>query len=154
MALKIELFDKTHQLPRGVKTRWLKLGQAVLTHHHLSGSFVVAVEVISNSAIRRLNNDFRSIDKATDVLSFPNYNSLAELKASSEKSRFVGDLAISLEKTKRQALEYGHSFEREISFLFVHGLLHLLGYDHQDEVSETRMFALQEQILQEAGIRR
>ena len=68
--------------------------------------------------------------------------------------RILGDIYISIDKTKEQAQEYGHSFFRELSFLTVHGMLHLLGYDHQNEQAEKIMFSLQDEILNEAGIKR
>lgn len=154
MALRIEVIDTTKSLPRGVKKLWVSLGNQVISHHQLTGSYTVGIRIVGNTAIRRLNNEFRGIDKATDVLSFPNYDSLVDMKQSQEKNKYVGDLAISLDKVHLQALEYGHSFKREICFLFVHGLLHLIGYDHKDSESEKMMFSLQELILHEAGIER
>ncbi len=101
----------------------------------------VAITFVDNERIRELNQQFRNKDKTTDVLSFP----LDEEDA-------LGDIIISIPKVREQAEEYGHSFERELGFLTVHGFLHLLGYDHETEAQEREMFARQEQILQVFGL--
>ena len=86
---------------------------------------------------------YRDIDKETDVLSFPDSD-----------DNYIGDIFISLDKAKEQAKDYNHSLSREISFLTVHGYLHLLGYDHKDELEERKMHALTESILAKAGLER
>lgn len=96
------------------------------------------VILTDDDTIRSYNRKFRNKDVPTDVLSFP-----------SGLDEELGDVFISLERVKSQADEYGHSFQRELAFLAVHGLLHCLGYDHQDEEGEQEMIALQKKILQE-----
>lgn len=103
----------------------------------------VAVTFVDNNQIQQLNRQFRDKDKATDVLSFP-----------LEEEDALGDIIISIPKAKEQAEQYGHSFEREMGFLAVHGFLHLLGYDHETEEEEKAMFGRQERILQEYGLTR
>lgn len=98
---------------------------------------------VSNERIKELNKMYRNIDKETDVLSFPD-----------EDENYIGDIFISLEKAKEQAKEYNHSLDREVGFLTVHGYLHLLGYDHQNEDEEKEMSALTENILAKAGLER
>ena len=97
----------------------------------------ISLLMTDDKSIRELNKDFRNIDKSTDVLSFP-----------MEEETMLGDIAISLETAKRQSESADIHIEREVAFLFIHGVLHLLGYDHEtDPESEKEMFDLQEEIL-------
>ena len=105
---------------------------------------------VDNDYIHKLNKEYRNIDRATDVITFALEDNM-DIKLD---IRILGDIYISIDKTKEQAQEYGHSFFRELSFLTVHGMLHLLGYDHQNEQAEKIMFSLQDEILNEAGIKR
>lgn len=106
---------------------------------------------IDNNRIKEINKEYRNIDKETDVISF----ALEDIdKSMFEGKRLLGDIYISYEKSKEQAIEYNHSLKREISFLSIHGLLHLLGYDHMIKEEEIVMFKLQEDILNEYGIKR
>ncbi|MDD2625731.1 MAG: rRNA maturation RNase YbeY [Tenericutes bacterium] len=106
---------------------------------------------IDNNKIKEINKEYRNIDKETDVISF----ALEDIdKSMFEGKRLLGDIYISYEKSKEQAIEYNHSLKREISFLSIHGLLHLLGYDHMIKEEEIVMFKLQEDILNEYGIKR
>ena len=111
-----------------------------------------------NVGIHELNRDFRGIDRPTDVLSFPLFE--GEMPSSEtedgEKHKLpLGDIVISTEKAMEQAEEYGHSIEREIAFLCVHSVLHLLGYDHErSEDEEKDMFRRQEEILDACGFKR
>lgn len=104
---------------------------------------------VDEAEIRRINNEFRKIDKVTDVISF----ALIDDKYIVQTNE-LGDIFICVEKAKAQALEYGHSTDREFAFLAVHGYLHLCGYDHQTEAEEKEMFSLQEEILTKAGLTR
>lgn len=106
---------------------------------------------IDNEKIRQINKEYRNIDKETDVISF----ALEDDKTfNTDKFRFLGDIYISIDKAKSQAKNYGHSLKREICFLSIHGILHLLGYDHMNEEDEKIMFNLQEEILSSYGIKR
>ncbi len=115
---------------------------------------IVSVSIVDNRYIHKINKKYRHIDRPTDVISF----AFLDSENNYDKVLFspgpvvLGDIYISLEKTKEQAEEYGHSLHRELSFLFVHGLLHLLGYDHMNEEDEKEMFQLQEEILSEKGV--
>lgn len=113
-------------------------------HLKLKGSFVINVILINNEEIQGLNRTYRDIDRPTDVLSFENDSYGLEL----------GDIFISIDKTIEQAVEYDHSFERELAFLTVHGFLHCLGYDHLTEEDEKEMIEIQKEILEIARIRR
>ncbi len=107
------------------------------------------VIIVDNDYIHKLNREYRHIDRETDVITF----ALEDYKdIGYEDYRLLGDIYISLDKARSQALEYNHSFKREICFLAVHGFLHLLGYDHMNKDDETKMFSKQELILNEAGI--
>ncbi len=101
------------------------------------------VVICDNDMIKTYNKTYRNIDKETDVLSFP-----------SDEEGELGDILISIDKAKSQAVEYGHTLKRELSFLLCHGILHCLGYDHMTKEEEEIMFNLQEKILDACGIRR
>jgi len=108
--------------------------------------------VVDNKEIHRINKEYRHIDRPTDVISFAyEDDECFELEGA---PRELGDIFISVEKAKEQAESYGHSFEREFCFLFTHGLLHLLGYDHMEEEESKIMFGLQEEILNAQKITR
>ena len=114
----------------------------------------VGVTVVTNKRIKELNKEFRNKDCVTDVLSFPLIDfELGELPPKSGKY-LLGDIAFSFDKAVEQAKEYGHSIDREIGFFIAHSMLHLMGYDHQDESSERVMFKKQEQILDAVGLTR
>ena len=98
-------------------------------------------------AIQEINRDYRSIDKPTDVISFALKDSEEDYMISEEIDEELGDIFINVEAVRNQAQEYGHSIRREVCFLFTHGLLHLLGYDHMQSEDEKIMFALQDVIL-------
>ncbi|MNM10101.1 Endoribonuclease YbeY [compost metagenome] len=122
----------------------------------------VDLTFVDNERIHELNREYRGIDRPTDVLSFALNESgedepeiVYEVEDSSEDiPDMLGDIIISVTRAKEQAEEYGHSLERELGFLFVHGFLHLLGYDHQDEASEAEMMGKQEQVLSQVGLTR
>ena len=103
---------------------------------------------IDDDEMRDMNNKYRGIDNTTDVLSF----ALNDNKRINSPINTLGDIFISIPKMISQALEYGHSEKRELSFLTVHGLLHLLGYDHMNKDDEKIMFGLQNEILNELNI--
>ena len=115
----------------------------------------VNITVVSQNEIRRLNNEFRNVDKVTDVLSFPLFEKdeiKGEEMLDNSITSDIGDIVICKVRAKQQAQEYGHSILREFCFLALHGLLHLLGYDHIEKQDEEVMFPLQKQILQKAGL--
>ena len=124
--------------------------------------FTVNVLFTDDERIRILNRDFRRRDKSTDVLSFPAYElkgllteCVDEIDAEMDDDlMFIGDVAISLERAEEQAKEYGHTLVREAAFLALHGALHLFGYDHLDDQSETVMTKIQKKMLKAAKIGR
>ena len=105
---------------------------------------------VDSNKIHEINKEYRGIDRVTDVISFALEDNI-DIKLD---HRLLGDIYICVERAEEQAKEYEHSFLREISFLMIHGLLHLLGYDHMEEEDEKVMFGKQEEILDEYGIRR
>ena len=120
------------------------------------GDFEVSVTFTDNEGIRAINKEYRDIDKETDVLSFPMTNEGEEFTVNPETGcKMLGDIVISVEKALAQSDEYGHSFKRELAFLTVHSMLHLLGYDHEkSEEEEKEMFGKQEIVLEALGLGR
>lgn len=114
----------------------------------------VDLTLTDNDGIQVLNKEHRNKDQETDVLSFPQYENLKDLEELEEDYLYLGDIVISVEKAVEQATLYAHSFEREMCFLVVHSMLHLLGYDHMTPEEELEMKSLQEAILNNLGITR
>lgn len=124
----------------------------------------IALTFVTDEEIHALNREYRGIDRPTDVLSFAMNESvdeeqeivyeLEEGEELDDLGDMLGDIIISVETAQAQSEEYGHSLHREIGFLFVHGFLHLLGYDHQDETSEAEMMSKQEAVLAQVGLTR
>ena len=117
---------------------------------NINNSFV-SIVLTDNNHIHEINKTYRNIDRETDVISFAFMDNDENIKSDITD---LGEIYISLEKAHSQAEDYNHSFEREICFLLVHGLLHLLGYDHMNEKDEKEMFGLQDEILSSLGVER
>ena len=135
----------------------------VLAYEECEEEYEVSISFVENEEMRSLNNEYRSIDKETDVLSFPMVEFADDELEEEHEDEYededyideeiaLGDIVISMEKVLEQSEEYGHSFNRELAFLLVHGMLHLLGYDHEDEITEKEMFDKQETILREMNL--
>ncbi|MEX2414702.1 MAG: rRNA maturation RNase YbeY [Paenibacillaceae bacterium] len=154
------------ELKEEIPGNWIDKLKMIL---HLAGEMEgikdgeVALSFVDDEAIRELNKNYRGLDKVTDVLSFAlteNETDEPIIMFNNEDweeapdAELLGDIVISIPRALEQSKEYGHSLEREISFLFVHGFLHLIGYDHQDEAAEQIMIAKQEQILTQIGLTR
>lgn len=107
--------------------------------------------IVDEEKIQEINREYRNKDSVTDVISFALEDDETFIETD---MRILGDIYICLKRCKDQSIEYGHSFLRELSFLTIHGLLHLLGYDHMNEDDEKVMFKLQEMILSEYGIKK
>lgn len=121
-----------------------------LKHENL-GNVIFNIIFVDNQKIKEINKEYRNIDRETDVISF----ALEDNKdIEFNFGRLLGDIYISIDKVKSQAKEYGHSEKREMLFLTIHGLLHLLGYDHMNKEEEKIMFEKQELILNEYGVTR
>ena len=121
-----------------------------------TGDFEVSLTFTDNEGIREINRKYREIDRETDVLSFPMTDEGEDFTVDPETGCFMlGDIVVSLEKALTQAEEYGHSFKREVAFLAVHSMLHLLGYDHErSEEEEREMFGKQDIVLEAMGLTR
>lgn len=135
--------------------------RAALEHLEFEDEAEVSVIFTDNEGIRALNLEHRNMNKPTDVLSFPLLDVEDNVLIIDEDTDVndcgevcLGDIVISLERACAQAEEYGHSLPREICFLTVHSMLHLLGYDHMTDEEEQEMFALQKEILNDMGIKR
>lgn len=107
--------------------------------------------IVDREKIQQINRDYRNKDAVTDVISFA-FEEVPDVKY--DNLRFLGEIYICYDRCKEQALEYGHSIERELCYLSIHGLLHLLGYDHIKEEDKVIMRALEEEILSEYDITR
>lgn len=114
----------------------------------------VAVSFVDEDEIQSINKAYRDKDSVTDVISFALEEGEDEDFEMPDAPRVLGDIIICVKRAKEQAEEYGHSFERELGFLSVHGLLHLLGYDHMNEEDEKKMFGRQDEILNAYGLTR
>jgi probable rRNA maturation factor len=112
----------------------------------------ISVTFVEAEEIRELNRDYRDNDKVTDVLSFPQFDDLNDIPDFGEIC--LGDVVICKDRAEEQAEEFGHSFEREIIYLFTHSILHLLGYDHMEEEEKKEMRAREEEVMTHLGIGR
>ena len=157
----IELIDETEI----VKEEYQKLVEDVVSfasdYLHYPENRECCISFVSSERIREINRDFRNIDKVTDVISFAlddedeDMDPIKNFMASDENFvTSIGDIIISVDRAKEQAEEYGHSLERELGFLALHGFLHLNGYDHQTEEEEKEMTGLQTEILTSYGLTR
>lgn len=156
---KVKVMVKNDQnevrVPVGIRLLIRRCCQAVLVSENFAQDAEVSVSFVSNAEIRRLNRIYRQKDAVTDVLSFPlgqdgHYDINKETGCA-----MLGDVVISLETAMKQARIYGHSLEREIGFLTVHSMLHLLGYDHETSpLEERKMREKEEEVLGELGISR
>lgn len=120
---------------------FIPLVEATLSEEGIEGPWEVSISLVDAETIHILNREYRGVDRVTDVLSFP----LEERDP--EGCLLLGDVVINLQKVKEQAEEYGHSEKRELSYLSVHSLLHLLGYDHEEEEEKRLMRQKEERIL-------
>jgi probable rRNA maturation factor len=181
MTLSLEWTDEREDASGQPIERWIALLEQLL---QIAGEAegietgIVSLTLTDDEGIRELNRQYRGLDKPTDVLSFPMLEPaddepsvltdadgyevqegesdewLDEPDAGNPMAELLGDIVISVPRAMAQADEYGHSIERELGFLFVHGFLHLLGYDHDNEANEREMLARQEETLAKAGLAR
>lgn len=135
--------------------------EIIMGNENFTDEYSIDVMIVDNEKIREINLQHRNIDKPTDVLSFPIVNMYdGEIKSSlgdideDDGAIILGDIVISIEKAVEQALEYGHSLEREMIFLLTHGVYHLLGYDHDNEEREKKMLEKQNTVLNKMGLKR
>ena len=112
----------------------------------------ISLTLVSLEEIRELNRDYRDVDKETDVLSFPQFEGVDDMPEFGELC--LGDVVICRDKVEEQAKEFGHSFERELIYLFVHSMLHLLGYDHMEEDEKAVMRVKEEEVMKAIELER
>ncbi len=145
----IEILTDLPETPEMLERVLTAAAEAALAYEGAAGD--ITISVVDDEEIHRMNREYRGVDRPTDVLSFP----AAEGDAfPAIPDAFLGDIAISLPRAEMQAEEYGHSLLRELTFLTVHGMLHLLGYDHMMDEDRARMFARQDEILEKMRITR
>ena len=154
------MIDETAAVSQVQQEEIEKLLEFAGSYLELAASTEMSVTFTDNAGIQVINRDYRDKDQPTDVISF----ALEELgegelevffdEEELDLPRNLGDIIISIEKAQAQAQEYGHSYERELGFLAVHGFLHLNGYDHQEAAEEKEMFGLQTTILDAYGLQR
>jgi probable rRNA maturation factor len=123
-----------------------------LNYENIFEKVEVSLLLIDNEEIQKLNKEYRDVDLITDVLSFPMYDDISEVL--DEEYLYLGDIVISCERAMEQAKEFGHSVEREIGYLTVHSVLHLLGYDHMNEDDKVIMRQKEEEILEKVNLTR
>lgn len=133
--------------------------EKVLSYEECEEEYEISISFVDNEEMRSLNMKYRGVDKETDVLSFPmaefieeEHEEGSEAYEYIEEEIVLGDIVISMEKALKQAEEYGHSLNQEMAFLIIHGMLHLFGYDHEDEATEGEIFDKQESILKELNL--
>ena len=131
-----------------------KVARRTLQKERLSQPAEVGVLLTTDEEVGRLNRQYRGIDGPTDVLSFSLEEGDERFNAPPDGVRWLGEVVVSYPQAVRQASEYGHSVEREVAFLTVHGILHLLGYDHQGPEEESAMLGRQEEVLDSLGLTR
>lgn len=156
---KLKVYVKNNQtevkVPVGIRLLIRRSCQAVLAIEKFNRDAEVSVSFVSNAEIRSLNKNYRNKDAVTDVLSFPLLSDGDDSVNSETGFVILGDVVISLETAMKQATIYGHSLEREIGFLTVHSMLHLLGYDHETSpLDERKMREKEEEVLESLGIAR
>lgn len=142
--MEISIYNRTNE----DVNRWQKIFEEIAVSAekklHLPSTYEISVTFVRSRTIHIINKEYRGIDRPTDVISFA-VNDVPELVDLPDKD--LGDIFLNIDYARKQAKAYGHSYKREVSFLFTHGLLHCLGYDHMTEEEEKVMFALQNEIL-------
>lgn len=144
----IDVISETVELSEAERTGIRNAAQAALDSEGRDGDLTILID--TPERIQTLNREFRHVDAVTDVLTFPAWEGEISLSADG----YLGDIMICYDRAKEQAEQYGHSLLRELSFLAVHGCLHLLGYDHMTEADERVMREKQTAILDSMGVKR
>lgn len=147
--------QKAYKIPTGIRMLIRRACIAVLKTENFNDSAEVEVSFVDDRQIHELNNEFRGIDRSTDVLSFPLGENGVYDENPATGAKMLGDIVISVEHAAAQAEEYGHTFQREMAFLTVHSMLHLLGYDHVNGGIEAEtMREKEETVLIKMGLSR
>ena len=156
MADKIKVVitnkQKAVKIPTGIRMLVRRCCNAVLKLENFEGPAEISVTFTDNAGIRELNKQYRDKDIDTDVLSFPmGENGVYDIDMETG-AKILGDVVISMEKARDQAERFGHSFQREVGYLPAHSVLHLLGYDHVDNLEKVRMREKEELVMEQLGL--
>lgn len=147
--------QKEIKIPSGIRLLMRRCCQAVLQTEGFKETAEVSISFISNDEIKKLNKEFRNVDSVTDVLSFPLGENGVYDKNPETGALLLGDIVISLKKAEEQSKLYGHTLEREVAYLTVHSVLHLIGYDHVNGgIEQVRMREREESVLAKLGLQR
>lgn len=142
------------RIPTGIRMLIRRCCSAVLNEEKVHSNAEISVNLVDNEQIKALNGQFRNKDNVTDVLSFPQYEA-GKVPKNKGEDIAVGDIVISIEKAYEQADSFGHTLNREIAFLIVHSMLHLMGYDHEESaLQQLKMREKEEIILGKIGMAR
>ena len=156
MILTIDVMDETNRVTDEQQKLVQDLLEYTANHEQVKEGSEVSVTFVDNNRIQEINKEYRQKDAATDVISFA-MEEMGEGEVEiigSDEPALLGDIIISIDRMEEQAKEYGHSNDRELGFLAVHGFLHLLGYDHMNEEDEKVMFTRQRELLDSYGLTR
>ena len=156
MADKIKVVitnkQKAVKIPTGIRMLVRRCCNAVLKLENFEGPAEISVTFTDNAGIRELNKQYRDKDIDTDLLSFPmGENGVYDIDMETG-AKILGDVVISMEKARDQAERFGHSFQREVGYLTAHSVLHLLGYDHIDNLEKVRMREKEELVMEQLGL--
>lgn len=159
--MDLEIYDETKTVPQAKLDMVADLIEFAGNFINLPAETEMSVTLMDNEAIHQINKEYRGVDKPTDVISFAieednpdEMEIIIPEDADFKMPKNIGDIMISMDKVKEQAEYLGHSEERELGFLVVHGFLHLNGYDHMRAADEKEMFGLQKEILDAYGLKR
>ena len=144
--------QKAVKIPTGIRMLVRRCCNAVLQLEKFEGSAEISVTFTDNAGIRELNKQYRDKDIETDVLSFPMGENGVYDTDMETGAKILGDVVISMEKARDQAELYGHSLQREVGYLTAHSVLHLLGYDHVENLEKVRMREKEELIMEQLGL--
>lgn len=153
----VELYDEQQTLTDELTQMVQDVLAYAADYLELEENCAMSVIIVDNEEIQNINREYRQKDAVTDVISFALEESVVEddfpaIQEVMDESRELGDIFLSFQRAQEQAVEYGHSFKRELGFLVVHGFLHLNGYDHMTDEEEAEMFDLQRDILDGFGL--
>ena len=154
--MEIEMsFQNDTELNEFEESYFESVAKVILNHLKEDGYFIFEVNLVDLKTIHSINKEYRNIDRPTDVISFAfedDYEGESKIILNKDLPRDLGEIFICSEVCINQAKEYNHSLKREMTFLFTHGLLHLLGYDHMEKEDEEVMFKLQDEIMDKLGL--
>lgn len=147
------IYDSEFQLEKELLDKMEEGAELCVSEEGIDTDYVeISLTLVDAEEIRQLNRDYRNVDKVTDVLSFPQFDDLNELPE--EEEILLGDVVICRQQAEAQAEEFGHSVEREMVYLFVHSVCHLLGYDHMEEDEKAEMRAKEESVMERIQVMR